>query len=739
MEGSKGNGEGGGFSAAEAERAKRLVELQSRLSDQLLANFAENMKALSHYQPELARIFKDYRPRESMEFFCTENGEANLTFVERNEIFYKSDSPRAFCKSQVDDFIANQNFRQVNFAHEYDPFGQIHFRYLNEITDRLNNEILPNLRHVREIGESLPCLVVLGCGLGYCLEELYGRLEILNLVLIEPNPDLFFASLHTCAWAQLFKFLEDNNYPIRIIVGERPGEAFERLYDFYVEHGQFMGGFKLNFVHYRSPEVDACEQQVVAKYDRIHSSLGFFDDQVFGTSHAVHNVLDGHHLVKRDTEFPDAMRDYPLFVVANGPSLDQDMAFLRANQDKAIIMACGTALDTLYHAGVKPDLYAATERTESVAQSVEMIPDRDFLKDIALVCMDVIHPRTAALFGHSLIFSKYDEPFCKLVRSFPGIDNWRPLPLGNPLVANCAVSAAVVLGFRKIYLLGLDCGARADASACHSRYSTIYSRWGNSENVMRNDLQRPLPGNFGGEVLSGGLYEMCARNIEIVIALYRGRFERDFRVFNCSDGLAIRGTEPLRSMDSGIPGLPDLDKRAFLSFIDHELTFVADCRREDLMAMLDFSSFDRLVDLLAGVWKHDLPRSRAHFVQRMEACVEQLSDLAKSNLGFYADIISGSVNSFFLQMLRGLYCTSDALEGLGIGKSLLGSYINFLSDSKAIIRQIPDYLIGQQQRIFNNKVGFDHEGSPAPSMPSHENLRLSDWQDGQRTFEKRYS
>ena len=56
----------------------------------------------------------------------------------------------------------------------------------------------------------------------------------------------------------------------------------------------------------------------------------------------------------------------PVFVIGSGPSLDNDIPFIRKNQDKAIVVACGTAIDTLYHAGIKPDFYACTERTPEI-------------------------------------------------------------------------------------------------------------------------------------------------------------------------------------------------------------------------------------------------------------------------------------------------------------------------------------------------------------------------------------
>ncbi|MFE8731000.1 6-hydroxymethylpterin diphosphokinase MptE-like protein, partial [Aeromonas hydrophila] len=77
-----------------------------------------------------------------------------------------------------------------------------------------------------------------------------------------------------------------------------------------------------------------------------------------------------------------------VFVVGNGPSLDQTIGFIAEHKNKAIIIACGTAVSALYKAGIKPDTYVAVERTKSSADFLHILNAGDFLKDCAFLSVD---------------------------------------------------------------------------------------------------------------------------------------------------------------------------------------------------------------------------------------------------------------------------------------------------------------------------------------------------------------
>ena len=455
---------------------KDLVELQAQMSDELISRFARNIEAFKRYMPQIGEFYEHYQPKRTMEFFCAPGGAPNLLWVDENKVFYRTLDPKELCRRQVELLLRSQRFYQVRYDNEYDPFGQIHHRYMNEAVNVLKDYKVKDGTPL--LSGSVPCCMMFGCGLGYVLEHLYSRIEIANLILIEPDTDVFFASLHTFDWAPLLDFLHEQNCALCLLLGADTKTVMDDLTLFYNKHGKFISGYLWNFIHYHSPEIDAIAQLVIKDYSRNYSALGFFDDHMFGVSHGVHLLTEQKaNLARSDVQLPEKVReDIPVFVVGNGPSLTQDLPFLRRCQDKALILACGTAVETLYNAGIQADFYAATERVPMLRNTLLYLPDQHYLDDVMLLSSDVIHPSTVSVFKHSFIFSKADEPFFWLLLQHhaAAAKRWRPIVLMNPLVGNLGLSSALNLGFKKLYLFGLDNGRKLGTQAYHPELSGIY-------------------------------------------------------------------------------------------------------------------------------------------------------------------------------------------------------------------------------------------------------------------------
>ncbi|MBO8415112.1 MAG: DUF115 domain-containing protein [Proteobacteria bacterium] len=457
------------------QNIKELSRLQAEMSDELIDRFARNIEAFEHFMPEIAAAFKNYRPNKTMEFFRTPEGAPNLIWVDSNTIFYNTMDPDALCKKQIEVLLDNQYFYQVNYGNEPDYFGQIHIRYMNDTINLLKN--YKQKPDTPKLSGSVPCCIMFGVGLGYVLEHLYASIEVANLIIIEPDNDVFFASLHTFEWAPLIEFLKQNNYGLYLMLGEDKENLYSDLNNFYDRHGRFLAGFFWNFVHYRSEQINELTDLVLKEYSRTYAAMGFFDDHLFGISHGSHLLLNHARLGRDDVELPEQIREnVPVFVIGNGPSLSNDLDFIRKNQDKAVIIACGTAIETLYNAGIQADFYAATERIPTLRNTLRFLPDQHYLDDVVLFAGDVIHPSTVEMFKYCFIFSKPDEPFYWLMLQYDRKQarKWRPVFLMNPLVGNLGVSTALNLKFRHVYLFGLDNGTIVGHQNPHATSSGIY-------------------------------------------------------------------------------------------------------------------------------------------------------------------------------------------------------------------------------------------------------------------------
>lgn len=724
------------FTPGSLGKVDALLAAQQRMGDELISRFSRNIKAFESFLPDIASTFRAYKPKETIEFFCAENGVANLQFVERNEILYKCLDPRAICHKQMEEGLKTIPFKTVRYDNEYDWAGHIHHRYLNECINIANEYVKDKTRLTpMDIG-SMPNCVMIGVGLGYHLETLYEKVEVANLILVEPNLDLFFASLHTFDWDQLLVFLKKNNYGIKFLLGVNAQQLFNDMYNFYDRHGRFLSGFWWNFVHYASKDVREIAQVLKKDYYRTFSAMGFYDDHLIGTSHAIYAIQHKKRLIRNDVLLPKAMAEAPVFVVGSGPSLDHDIPFLRKNQDKAYILACGTAFDTLYHAGIQPDFYCCTERIPQIAQSIRLLQDKSYVDNSILLTGDVVHPYTVDLFKHSAIFGKPDEPFYWMALGrMKFAKQWQFVVEMNPLVGNMGVSGACFFGFRNLYLFGLDNGKKLGTEKMHSKYTAIYNGAGVNDTGGNYTIENILPGNFGGECESGYFFKLSVRNIEDILEIFKDKV----KCYNCSDGSFIEGATPLHSEDLDFKDRPILDKQALRDFVDNHKTMSVDLPQEGIEKLLDYDDFSRTLKYIASIFD-ERPVRRIDYIQKLEFLSEYITDIGLTAEGkFKSFMLNGTIQGISMMALRALYHCKNEAECIRDANAMIDKLKYFLEDADVLYRLLPNFILGPHQKLMNCKTGQDHPGSPAPEMPEIFTLvDNNNYKDSQEKFIKKY-
>jgi hypothetical protein len=107
-------------------------------------------------------------------------------------------------------------------------------------------------------------------------------------------------------------------------------------------------------------------------------------------------------------------------------------------------------------------------------------------------------------------------------------------------VANFGFSLALDLGFRDVYLAGVDCGM-VDLDHHHSKASNIYfDENGNSK--IDYETSMTVAGNFREKVYTNDLFKMSQRQLEAKI----DTAGKKINVYNLNDGALILGAKPLK-------------------------------------------------------------------------------------------------------------------------------------------------------------------------------------------------
>ena len=186
------------------------------------------------------------------------------------------------------------------------------------------------------------------------------------MFLFEPSKDAFYALLHCIELKPLFDKCTANGGQFSIRVGGNEDGVINEISKFLFNQGHFNISQILFFKHYDSSLIEKTIDRIKGIGHRWAAGWGFFEDEIIGVSHTLANLNAKFPVLKKPELVKNSLNDYPVFIVANGPSLDDAIEFLKNNQDNIIIISCGTALRALLSNNIKPDIHIEMERTAAL-------------------------------------------------------------------------------------------------------------------------------------------------------------------------------------------------------------------------------------------------------------------------------------------------------------------------------------------------------------------------------------
>ncbi|HHQ4683457.1 TPA: 6-hydroxymethylpterin diphosphokinase MptE-like protein [Aeromonas veronii] len=627
---------------SELVRLEKQKQQEIAMLEVLPVRFAMNMDAFKKFMPSIYVFFESYQPVRPFRFFCNENGIPNVLWLDEQVSIYGKD-PFIEAQEQIDEIIENSVLQSVGFAPQWYIDGQIHIKYNNEISQLKQYTDLEGLQLKDALTMDIPLSLMYGVGLGYQLGYLYERCKVRNLFAFEPDLDVFYASLFCFDWYSLFAYMDSESLSIHLFIGVDEQLLAADMMEALHRKGAFWSASYFSFCHYRSPQIDKLVHKVETEFYLLRTGWGFFDDNVYALAHSHSHLQEGTPFLKQSRDMT-LSADIPVFVVGNGPSLDQTIDFIAEHQNKAVIIACGTAVSALYKAGIKPDIYVAVERTKSSADFLHILNAGDFLKGCAFLSVDVIHPDCKSFFRRTGLAFKPNEPMYKLLSSRLGDKfDFDTIEYSNPFVGNTGLNYAALLGFKKIYLFGIDNGYKS-ADKHHSKLSLYYNE--KQEAKYHQDLNDtfPAPGNFGGEVLINHLFGLSIHNMARVL-----KDHNDVNCVNASDGAYIEGAVAQR-VQAINPVWGDIDKRHIVDGLMDTCFKPLDLTLVDFKSGLNVPLFNQVIEKFRSDWR-DVNRDYNAVQLMMQRHHDYLLYLLTSTEAHLYRMLIGSINYFYANII----------------------------------------------------------------------------------------
>jgi hypothetical protein len=480
--------------------------------------FARNMATLQARVPELYNQLKDHQPISKV--VILDNGEPCVDFQNVRQYPKGAMTEAAL---QVAD-LRNNATRLSTLKPEPDSLDEHSRQAYLRVLDRLDKS---GLQFATEPAwDSSYFLIVFGVGLGQHLDALIEKTKCRSLILVEPNRDFIYHSLYYYDWTKLIERMQERG-SLEFLLYSDTALAAHALQSIFRAHNPTgMDGTYL-FRHYKSAIFNEIERELRELLRTSLMGLGFFQDEVNMIGHTYKNLQSGK---ARMVSLLDEPPGVPAFVIGTGPSLDGLLDFIKENQDRAVIFACGTAIDPLMARGIQPDFWVMMERDPAILPQAEETAEMFDVSEVRYAGSTTIYPGVPDFFKEAIFFFR------------PGLS---PMPLfaqdksqvarvPDPLAANAGLSFALHIGFREFYFLGVDVGSKFKDRG-HAKNSW-YERH-NAENI--NLLGTPLPGNFGGTVYTTSVLQWSKETLEKLTLTSPGR-----AFYNLGDGALIKGATP---------------------------------------------------------------------------------------------------------------------------------------------------------------------------------------------------
>ncbi len=378
-------------------------------------------------------------------------------------------------------------------------------------------------------------LVVFGLGLGYHITPLLQRLKPCNVCIVETRRENAFFAARTQDFTRWSRLCAQRHGNVFLVV-EEDVEALERNLTYVLAENLHF--FVNNFFFYRHATLGATLKRLEGRMaDIVQNSVinkGFFEDQLLMQKNSASN------LAARETNafLTPGLRlrqKKEALILANGPSLDDALPYLKRLCRGRVVFSCGSTLYTLLKNGIVPHYHCEIENIFPEANHLVKIRAEGYSLDaITLLASVTVEPEVVAAFPMRVFFSRPSVPFSY-------VNDFKPLVFAVPTVANTALCCAQNMGFSTFYMLGVDCGYK-QGRLHHAKDAVHFldEKYKKSEDERQEKSRLVFRGNFGGYVRSQEVLFATKQMLEFAV-----RKQALSRYYNCSDGVQIKGFVPL--------------------------------------------------------------------------------------------------------------------------------------------------------------------------------------------------
>ena len=428
--------------------------------------------------------------------------------------------------------------------------------------------------------------IFIGTGLGFHIPIIDNNIKATEYFIIEDDLELFNLSLFCTPYYEFndnvslfFSIAEDDN-------------TFVNSFNKFLLGSWFLNRY-IKYSHFPSHSDKKIKliQNVISSQDfTMFQYKTFLNKQLRPLEH----INNGYSTVNLASHLKDTIfSEHPVLVLGSGPSLQDNLPWIKDNHNKFILVAVSSSLKILYENNITPDLVVHLDGFDVALNLFNTFPVAEFLKNSILLFGSFVPSGVKEIFTKEQCFFLEEDTFY-----FEGFTS-----VNGSCVGSTSILQSIMLDSKDIYLLGLDFAINSESGQTHSKGHVTTKKVDistkdklNTNMSIRNNLFS-VEGNLSKNAHTNSLFHASIQNLYILIP----KIKKDYQnIYNLCNGAKLNRTIPTNIVDIDILKYDVLDKES----IQHGIYKTLKSKSANKLSMADVESLKRRVTITQEIKSH---------------------------------------------------------------------------------------------------------------------------------------
>lgn len=478
--------------------------------------------------------------------FLSDSGDFDILNIENNHYLYNKNA-----KQVNDEFVNSVDFSIKN------TFSNLnHYLYMSTNKDIEINDskfkildkfffndmseyygVLGNTSSNKEYKE-IDKFLFLGSLLGKHFDLIQKKINFKSCFIYEENLEIFRLSLFVSDYATLslssniiFSIMDDNNnYSNKINI------FLNKTYPYSNYNIKYL---KMNYID------DNIYQGVLTQLHLSNSSNYDYTKILFDTFYSISKHINKYNILttKNKIDSFSLSNNLPVLFVAAGPSLNENIDWIRNNKNSFIIVAIGATYKKLFENGIEPDILTTVDpKFDILDKSHFNTNDVKLLKNTVVIASINTPTKILNRFNQDKLFLyEVSESFKNNSIAYSGVS-----------VGEVSLSILLDLNVKEIYLIGTDLSLNKKTGNSHfdgyinatdngklDEKQKIDSSLKTGISTIRNEFLL-VKGNNNEQVVTNRMFALSINQYNYLIDIFRKDNQTIYNL--CKNGAFIEGT-----------------------------------------------------------------------------------------------------------------------------------------------------------------------------------------------------